>query len=299
MFGILNINKPAGCTSRDVVNRVQRLVRPAKVGHAGTLDPLATGVLIVAVGPATRLIQYCHRLPKSYRATFLLGRRSASDDVESEIELLDDVPEPNQAEVEAALPSFMGAIQQVPPAFAAVKVGGQRAYKLARRGEKVELTPRVVTIHSLRIVRYDYPEIVLDVECSSGTYIRSLGRDLAERLGTAAVMSELERTANGSLQLATAVHLEQLEDSLEEVLLSPRHLVETLECVELDQEEIQALHHGREIAMQPERMPAGRTEQATDAEEVVGLDQGGRIVAILREASPGRLKPVCNFPQSS
>ena len=130
MFGILNINKPAGWTSRDVVNRVQRLVRPEKAGHTGTLDPLATGVLIVAVGQATRLIQYSHRLRKEYRATFLLGRRSPTDDIEGEVELLAGAKHPTVTGIRAALAQFLGEIQQVPPAFAAVRVEGRRAYDL-------------------------------------------------------------------------------------------------------------------------------------------------------------------------
>ena len=176
MFGILNLNKPTGWTSRDVVNRVQRLVRPNKAGHAGTLDPLATGVLIVAVGQATRLIEFAHQLPKYYRATFQLGCSSDSDDVDTEVKPLTQPPIPTHQEVEGALAVFTGVIQQRPPAYSAVHVDGQRSYKLARRGETVELQPRPVTIHSLDVVRYEYPELVLDIHCGSGTYVRALGR---------------------------------------------------------------------------------------------------------------------------
>src|SRR5213080_4692357 len=122
MFGLLNIDKPAGCTSRDVVNRVQRLVKPHKVGHAGTLDPLATGVLIVAIGPATRLVEYVQRMPKTYRATFLLGQSSDSDDVERVVTILDDAPVPTLKEIERAAAAMVGEIGQRPPAFSAVKV---------------------------------------------------------------------------------------------------------------------------------------------------------------------------------
>src|SRR4051794_5854504 len=159
MFGLLNIDKPAGLTSRDVVNVVQRLVRPHKVGHAGTLDPLATGVLIVALGPATRLVEYVQRMAKTYQATFLLGRTSDTEDVEGTVMELDRAPIPNAHEIDAALPAFVGTIQQTPPAYSALKVAGRRAYQMARRGEAVELAARPVEIHGIEVIRYDYPEL--------------------------------------------------------------------------------------------------------------------------------------------
>ena len=206
MFGLLNLNKPKGLTSRDAVNRAQRITgKRVKVGHAGTLDPIATGVLVVCLGPATRLIEHVQRMPKRYRGTFLLGCRSPSDDVELEPKLLTDPPIPTREQVEAALPAFVGDIQQVPPAYSAIKLGGQKAYDLARRGDAPDLPPRPVTIHAIGVARYEYPELVLDIHCGSGTYIRSLGRDLAAALGTAAVMSELERTAIGEFRVEDAV----------------------------------------------------------------------------------------------
>ena len=201
LFGIFNVNKPPGWTSRRAVNHIQRFVRPAKVGHAGTLDPLATGVLLICVGPATRLVEYCHRLPKCYRATFLLGRQSPTDDTEVESEYLPDAPKPTRAQIEAALFQFQGEIEQRPPLFSAVKIQGQRAYKIARKGKQVELPMRVVTIHTIDLITYTYPELVLDIKCGTGTYIRALGRDLAFSLNTAAVMSALERTAIGNFQI--------------------------------------------------------------------------------------------------
>src|SRR5262245_51397499 len=166
-------------TSRDVVNRVQRLVRPAKAGHAGTLDPLAEGVLVVCIGPATRLIEYVQQMPKEYRATFLLGQRSASDDLESDVEVIADARALAREEIEAALPRFMGRVEQRPPAFSAVKVEGRRAYQLARLGNAVDLALRNVEMYQLDVERYEYPELVLSMRCSSGTYVRSVGRDLA------------------------------------------------------------------------------------------------------------------------
>ena len=199
LFGLLNIDKPRGLTSRDAVNRVERLVRPAKAGHAGTLDPLATGVLVICVGQATRLIQYVQQMRKQYRATFLLGCTSESDDTERELVAIPNAIVPTLEQIDAALPQFMGDIQQRPPAHSAIKIGGKRAYKLARKGADFELAERTVTIHQINLLRYEYPELELDVECGSGTYIRSLGRDLGAASGIGGVMSALERTVDRTL----------------------------------------------------------------------------------------------------
>lgn len=295
MFGILNINKRAGWTSRDVVNRVHRFVRPEKAGHAGTLDPLATGVLVVAVGQATRLIQYAHRLPKSYRAKFLLGRRSASDDVDTEQELLDAAPVPTQAEVEAALPRFLGDIQQRPPAFSAVSVQGQRAYKLARRGDDVTLVPRTVTIHAIDLVSHEYPELVLDIRCGSGTYVRALGRDLAESLQTAAVLAALERTCYGSLDVNGGVDVDDLEDRIHDLLLPPRLLVEALPWIVLTADEIRRLHHGLTVHPTATEVHPPTWPQPGVLPEIAGLDASGRVVSILQATETGEYRPLSNF----
>ena len=193
MFGLLNINKPSGITSRRVVDRVARLVKPLKAGHAGTLDPLASGVLVVCVGQATRLIEYVQRMPKRYRATFLLGRSSPTEDVEGEVSELAGAPEPSRAQIEQAAQGMLGQLAQRPPAFSAIKVAGRRSYDLARAGQAVELEPRTITVYGIDLIAYRYPELELDIRCGSGTYVRTLGRELAERLGSCAVMS-LERT---------------------------------------------------------------------------------------------------------
>ncbi len=210
MFGLLVLDKPSGVTSRRVVDRVLRFVRPTKVGHAGTLDPLAAGVLLLGLGQATRLVEYVHELPKQYQATFLLGRSSTTEDIDGEITELPDAVPPTREQIEQAADTLRGDIQQRPPAFSALKVAGRRAYELARAGETPELAPRGVRINRLTITRYDYPELCLDVECSSGTYVRSLGRDLAERAGSAAVMSALVRTAIGPFTLAEAADPEAI-----------------------------------------------------------------------------------------
>ena len=219
--GLLNVSKPGGMTSRAVVDRVQRLVRPAKAGHAGTLDPLASGVLVVGVGAGTRLIEYVQRMPKRYRGTFLLGRRSPTEDIEGEIEILPDPPIPSRVEIEQAARRLTGEIMQRPPDFSALKIAGQRAYDLARAGKTVVLEPRPVTIYELRVIAYDYPEFSLDICCSGGTYVRSLGRDLAEALGSAAVMSALVREAIGDFTIAEALPLAELSAETIDARLLP------------------------------------------------------------------------------
>lgn len=280
MFGVLNIHKPAGCTSRDVVNRVQRLVRPVKAGHAGTLDPLATGVMLVCLGPATRLLEYAHRFSKSYRGTFQLGRQSVSDDLEGEVVEIRDAPIPTRGAVEAALPTFTGRIMQRPPIYSAVKVDGKRAYQLARRGRAVELSEKPVTVHSLKVVEYCYPELTLDIECGSGTYVRSLGRDLAVSLGTAAVMSALVRTSIGPFTLDDALPLDEINaESLPNWLHSPLSLLDTMPTRRVDDAEVTAICHGLAISG---NSPVG---------EVAAIDATGNLVAILIASGDGQLRP--------
>ena len=155
--GILNVAKAGGMTSRRVVDMVQRLVRPTKAGHAGTLDPLATGVLVVCIGQATRLIEYVQRMPKTYEGTFLLGRTSDTEDVEGAVVELENPPQPTREAIEEAATKFLGTIQQRPPAYSALKVKGRRAYDLARAGKTVDLAPRPVEIYGIEVMSYQYP----------------------------------------------------------------------------------------------------------------------------------------------
>jgi len=277
LSALLNVNKPSGITSRDAVNRVQRLVRPAKVGHAGTLDPLAAGVLVIAIGSATRLIEFVQQLPKRYRATFLLGRSSTTEDIEGEVTELIEPPVPTRDDIETAAERLTGAILQRPPAFSALKVAGRRAYQLARRGETPELAPRPVTIYQLSVVSYEYPVMELDIRCSSGTYVRSLGRDLAESLGTAAVMSALCRTAIGGFRVEEACELNKLDaESLAGHMLPPAKAVEHLRRHELNAEEVRSLRQGRPIVSRHER----------SAELCAGYGPDGELIGILSLAQP-------------
>ena len=221
-FGLLNVNKPAGLTSRQVVDHVAKLVRPQKAGHAGTLDPLATGVLVVCVGKATRLIEMVQEQPKTYAASFRLGCQSDTDDVTGNMSEVAVTSEITRAQIEQALPAFCGQIRQVPPSFSAVHVEGKRAYDLARRGQEVAIEAREVEVHRLELTRFAYPELDLFIECGSGTYIRSIGRDLGQMLGCGAVMSALVRTRIGPFRIEDAVTLEQLNrETVDQYLLPP------------------------------------------------------------------------------
>ncbi len=292
-FGVLNIKKPSGATSRDAVNCVERLVRPAKAGHAGTLDPLATGVLVICVGQATRLIQYVQRMPKTYRAQFLLGRRSDTDDIEGQIQLIGNCSRPTREMLDRALTQFVGDIEQRPPAHSAVKLAGRRAYELARKGANFELAPRTVTIHRLSVRRYEYPELELDIECGSGTYVRALGRDIGEILGTAAVMSALERTAVGLFHVEQSIPLKDLsQETLRQHMQPAIAAVAELRRIELTQGQIIEISHGRPIPL-PSGFESGSPESKRSPWAAVNA--GGQLVAILSEKPSGQLWPDSNF----
>jgi tRNA pseudouridine55 synthase len=286
VFGLLNINKPVGVTSRDVVTQVQRLVRPHKAGHAGTLDPLATGVLVVCLGRATRLVPLIQAQPKVYRTTFLLGRVSVSHDLETEVEVIHDAVPVTRERLDGALPEFVGRVEQVPPRHSAVRVGGRRAYQLARRGQEVEITPREVEIHRIDVLEFSPEEVRLEIECGSGTYIRSLARDLGDRLGCGAVMSELQRTRIGSFRIEDALPLRELTPSALAAHRLPAALaVADWPQVTVDSAALSALSFGR--------TPPAPSTAPTNAEVAV-VDEAGELVAFAR-VRDGRLHPTQVF----
>lgn len=287
--GILNLNKPAGVTSRDVVNCVQRLVRPTKVGHAGTLDPLATGVLVLLLGAATRLTPYVQQMRKRYLAQFLFGVRSSTEDMEGELEEIADATPVNESETIAVLPRFVGTILQRPPAFSALKVGGQRAYKLARRGESVALQPRSVHIYDLRMLNFNYPRFTLEIECGSGTYVRSLGRDIADSLGTAAIMTSLVRTGIGPFRIEESLEVDSLNTTvLAEQLLDPKWAVGDLPQLKLSAADCQKLHNGLQVTIQDSSIAK------TDVDVAI-LSPTDQLVGVACVSEPGRIKPVLNL----
>ena len=231
--GILVVAKPAGPTSHDVVALVRRLAATKRVGHGGTLDPFASGVLPIFLGHGTRLVEYHLADRKAYRATICFGASSTTDDLEGELTAASG-PAPDRAGVEAALGASVGTVLQRPPAYSAVKVAGRRAYAMARAGEAITLAPREVTFHSLDLVTWDdtdpeRPIAVVDVVCSAGTYVRALARDIGEALGSAAYLGALIRTASGPFVLEEAVPLEEIRTAAAE---SPAGLLPLLRPID-------------------------------------------------------------------
>jgi tRNA pseudouridine55 synthase len=241
--GFLVLDKPSGPTSFGMVGKVRRALGVKKVGHLGTLDPLATGVLVLAVGQGTKLIEYFMKLDKVYEVELEFGKVSDTYDSEGEIEVVPNAILPEQSDVEAALTQFVGQIQQVPPAFSAIKVKGKRAYALARAGQAVELKARPVVIHSIKWRGFSGSRLSLEVHCGSGTYIRSLVHDLGQVLGCGAIMTDLRRTRVGEFSLSQAVDLDSIESgmiALETVVADWPHYI-------LSESELKRLHNGQLI----------------------------------------------------
>jgi tRNA pseudouridine55 synthase len=269
-------------SSRKVVDAVAKALGMKTVGHAGTLDPLASGVVIVGVGHATRLVDFLHELPKTYAATFLLGRSSPSDDLETEVTSEADPVQPRCDEIETAAAGLRGEILQRPCDYSAVHVGGQRAYRLARKGREVVLTPKRVRIDRLVITAYDWPRLGLDVVCSSGTFIRAIGRDLAAALGTTAVMESLVRTAVGPFLKQSALPLEAITpETVAAALLPPAAAVRHLPSRTLADNVLERGIHGGLIDI-------GMTDRC-----VAAFDPTGELIGILTRHESGhhRLRP--------
>jgi tRNA pseudouridine55 synthase len=213
IYGILNVIKPVGPTSRDCVNQVNDLLPKIKVAHAGTLDPLASGVLVLLIGPAVRLMDEVHGFEKEYVGRFRLGCSSPSGDIETEQTSVPIPSDLTQSSIAEILDNFVGQIEQKPPAYSAIRIAGKRAHLQARRGIDVEMPIRQITIHSLKLLEYTPPEFVIGVCCSTGTYMRSLGMDIARALGTEAVMTELVRTRVGPFRIEQAMDLGTLTEA--------------------------------------------------------------------------------------
>lgn len=207
---LLLINKPLGWTSFDAVNKLRYKLKIKKIGHAGTLDPLATGLLIICTGKMTKQIEEFMGLEKEYTGTFIIGQTTPSFDLETEVTQPVDISAVTEAAIQKAVKSLTGTISQLPPVHSAIKVGGKRAYKFARQGKEVELKPREVEVSEFEITRIELPAIHFRVVCSKGTYIRSLARDLGEKLGVGAYLSQLCRTRIGSFRLEDALSIDDV-----------------------------------------------------------------------------------------
>lgn len=291
--GVLVAAKPAGPTSHDVVALVRRLTGVRRVGHGGTLDPFAAGVLPVFIGRATRLAEYHMTDEKAYRAVVAFGARSTTDDLEGEL-VEGEGTRPSREAVEAALGAFRGAIRQIPPDYSAVKIAGRKAYELARHGSKPELRPRDVEIRELAVVAWSddeqRPSATIELRCSAGTYVRALARDVGERLGCGAYLVALTRTASGPFRLEDAHDLDSIraafrDGRLARLLLPPDSGLELFPRLQLPEREVAALAKGQAV-----RARETATDPGTEEGLVRVVDGGGRLVAVAR-LEAGRLQP--------
>jgi tRNA pseudouridine55 synthase len=254
--GVLVVDKPVGLTSHDVVQIIRRGTGIRRAGHTGTLDPRASGVLVVLIGPAVRLSEYVSASDKRYQATIRLGSSTDTYDSEGTITgstSVDGITEDQFLEV---LQSFEGDIQQVPPPYSAVKVQGKKAYEMARKGEEVDLEPRNIKVYSLDLLEWAPPEVVIDVYCSSGTYVRSLANDLGNELGVGAHLIGLRRTRSGRFTLRDAVPLRRLKESFQagdwyRYLIPAADALGDWPAVELDPDHVELVRHGHRIEAEP------------------------------------------------
>ncbi len=285
--GWLAIDKPAGKTSAGVVAEVKRLTQAAKAGHGGTLDPLATGILPVALGEATKTVAYLMDRAKSYRFTVRWGETRSTDDEEGEVTATSPV-RPSAPEIEAALPGFLGEIEQMPPIFSAIKVGGQRAYDLARKGESVELAPRLVQVTRFEMTSCpDADSSEFEVDCGKGTYVRALARDLAVALGTRGYVARMRRTQVGPFYDAAAISLDNLAE-----LSHSAALFEAILPVETVLDDIPALAL---TGPQADRLSSGQMVRVLNVADGVYCARSAERLVALTEARDGEIRPLRVF----
>jgi tRNA pseudouridine55 synthase len=269
VHGLAVVDKPAGMTSHDVVAKARKQLMTRKVGHAGTLDPDATGILLLGVGKATRLLRFFSSLPKTYVGEVVLGTETDTLDASGTPTARWDMSSVTPDEVEAELPQFIGEIEQIPPMVSAVKVGGKRLHELAREGKEVEREPRPVTVHRCEVEPTDDPLVyVIEVECSSGTYIRTLAADLGKALGGGAHLRNLRRTAIGPHTLEAATSIEGME------LLPVLECVAHLDRVTVDAETAALVATGRKLDLVPHGFP------------VAVVDESGELLAVYQRGKP-------------
>ena len=281
-FGLIIIDKPIGPTSHRVVNLVRQGTGVRKVGHAGTLDPRASGVLVLCLGAATRLSEYISTSSKSYEAVVRFGAATRTYDADGEVTRRTDVV-PELEDIHKILPQFMGEIEQAPPPFSAIKLHGRKAYELARAGEEVDLGPRTVRIYRLEVAGYRPPDLALKIDCSAGTYMRSLAHDLGEQLGTGAYLAALRRTKAGPFRIEEAVSLARFESACvtggwEAYLRPAAEALPEFPIVKVDSEDLERIRFGHRIAAAPGSSAMARA---------IGPD--GDLVAILEAVEDGTL----------
>lgn len=273
--GVLVVDKPVGLTSHDVVQVVRKGTNIKRAGHTGTLDPRASGVLVILLGPAVRLSEYVSASDKRYQAVLRLGASTDTYDAEGRITRSAPVDHITEEQFEEALLGFVGEIEQVPPPYSAVKIKGRKAYEMAREGEEVDLAPRRITVYHLELLEWAPPEAVIDVYCSSGTYVRSLAHDLGEKMGVGAHLVGLRRTKSGRFTLRDAVPLRKLRDAFEDgtwyqFLIPAAEALSDWPAVELSVEQMDLIRHGHRIPADTAEGPMAR-----------GINEQGELVALM------------------
>jgi len=273
--GVLVVDKPTGLTSHDVVQIIRRGTGIRRAGHTGTLDPRASGVLVVLIGPAVRLSEYVSASDKRYQATIRLGSSTDTFDADGRITSSSPIDDISEEMFTEHLQKFIGEMEQVPPPYSAVKVKGRKAYEMAREGEEVDLQPRIITVHSLEVLEWDPPEAVIDVYCSSGTYVRSLANDLGNALGTGAHLVGLRRTKSGRFTLRDAVPMRRLQESFDagnwyKYLIPAAEALADWPMIELDADQVELVRHGHRVPAEPDQKGWAR-----------GVSQQGDLVALL------------------
>ena len=274
--GALVVDKPVGMTSHDVVQAIRNGTNLRRAGHTGTLDPRASGVLVILVGPAVRLSEYVSASDKRYQAIIRLGGSTDTFDSEGLVTPTKNPVNVTEAQFEEALQTFVGEIEQTPPPYSAVKVQGRKAYEMARNGEDVELAPRKITVHHLEVLEWTPPEVVIDVHCSSGTYVRSLANDLGVKLGCGAYLVGLRRTKSGRFSLRDSVPLRKLQEAFTagnwyQYLIPAAEALGDWPAVELSPDEVEGVRHGHRVKV------SGEPNEL----KVRGVSTQGELVALM------------------
>ena len=274
--GALVVDKPVGMTSHDVVQAIRNGTGLRRAGHTGTLDPRASGVLVILVGPAVRLSEYVSASDKRYQAIIRLGGSTDTFDAEGKVTPTKDPVNVTEAQFEEALMTFVGEIEQTPPPYSAVKVQGRKAYEMARNGEEVDLAPRKITVHHLEVLEWTPPEVVIDVHCSSGTYVRSLANDLGVKLGCGAYLVGLRRTKSGRFSLRDSVPLRNLQEAFTagnwyQYLIPAAEALGDWPAVELSPDEVEGVRHGHRVKVSGE----------PNETKVRGVSTQGELVALM------------------
>lgn len=279
--GVLVVDKPVGMTSHDVVEAIRRGTGIRRAGHTGTLDPRASGVLVILIGPAVRLSEYVSASDKRYQAIIRLGSSTDTFDADGKFVRSDQPVNVTEEQFETILKQFEGEIEQTPPPYSAVKVGGRRAYDLARQGEEVELAPRKIQVHHLEVLEWAPPEVVVDVHCSSGTYVRSLANDMGNALGTGAYLVGLRRTKSGRFSLRDATPLRRLQEAFTagdwyQYLIPAAEALTDVPAVELNPDDVEEVRHGHRVKA---------VSGAPQPDLVRGVSAAGELIALMLPAT--------------